>query len=160
MKQAKSSSAPSAKAQMMIRRPVREVFEAFVDPKVAAKFCFTNSTARLEPGKTVRWEWASYGYSTEVTVLALVKNEKIRIEWFYTGSQTQVEFAFTPSGTDSTFVTITGSGFKGDPDKMVFDAMRSMGGFFLVLAGLKALLEHGIELNLMADYLPREVRPT
>ena len=29
-----------------------------------------------------------------------------------------------------------------------------MGGFSLVLAGLKALLEHGIQLNLVADHFP------
>jgi uncharacterized protein (DUF2249 family) len=29
-----------------------------------------------------------------------------------------------------------------------------MGGFTMVLAGLKALLEHGIELNLVADHFP------
>jgi hypothetical protein len=29
-----------------------------------------------------------------------------------------------------------------------------MGGFTMVLAGLKALLEHGIELNLVGDHHP------
>jgi hypothetical protein len=29
-----------------------------------------------------------------------------------------------------------------------------MGGFSLVLAGLTALLEHGVELNLVADHQP------
>jgi len=29
-----------------------------------------------------------------------------------------------------------------------------MGGFTLVLAGLKALLEHDVELNLVADHYP------
>jgi len=33
-------------------------------------------------------------------------------------------------------------------------AIDSMGGFSLVLAGLKTFLEHGVELNLTADRNP------
>jgi len=46
--------APIAKAQMLIRKPVAEVFEAFVDPAITTKFWFTESSGRLEPGKTIR----------------------------------------------------------------------------------------------------------
>ncbi len=34
---------PSAKAEMLIRKPVAEVFEAFVNPAVTSKFWFTKS---------------------------------------------------------------------------------------------------------------------
>ena len=37
---------------------------------------------------------------------------------------------------------------------MVKEAIDSMQGFSLVLAGAKAFLEHGIELNLVADHAP------
>ena len=40
-------NAPIAKAQMLIRRPVAEVFEAFVDPSTTTQFWFTKSTGRL-----------------------------------------------------------------------------------------------------------------
>jgi len=33
--------------------------------------------------------------------------------------------------------------------------LRSTGGFTIVLAGLKALLEHNIQLNLVADRFPK-----
>jgi uncharacterized protein YndB with AHSA1/START domain len=42
--------APVAKAEMLIRRPIAEVFEAFVNPAVTSKFWFTKSSGRLEPG--------------------------------------------------------------------------------------------------------------
>ena len=32
-----------AKAGMLIRRPVKDVFEAFVDPKITTKFWFTRA---------------------------------------------------------------------------------------------------------------------
>ena len=55
--------APVAKAQMLIRRPIGEVFEAFVDPAVTTRFWFTRSTGRLEEGKEVRWDWEMYDVS-------------------------------------------------------------------------------------------------
>ncbi|SCW51537.1 hypothetical protein SAMN04487970_1011142 [Paenibacillus tianmuensis] len=55
--------APAAKAEMLIRRPVEEVFEAFVEPAVTMRFWFTKSSGRLETGKRVRWDWEMYGVS-------------------------------------------------------------------------------------------------
>jgi hypothetical protein len=70
---------------------------------------------------------------------------------------TTVEWIFTPYGNDTTYVSITNSGFKGDGDKVVSDALGSKGGFTWVLAGLKASLEHNIELNLIADAFPKGI---
>ena len=46
---------PIVKTGMLIRKPVADVFEAFVDPDVTTKFWFTKSSGRLEAGKQVRW---------------------------------------------------------------------------------------------------------
>jgi uncharacterized protein YndB with AHSA1/START domain len=40
-----------AGSEMLIRRPVAEVFEAFVDPAVTSRFWFSEGSGRLEPGK-------------------------------------------------------------------------------------------------------------
>ena len=40
-----------AKAEMLIRKPVAEVFEAFVNPDITSKFWFTKGSGRLEAGK-------------------------------------------------------------------------------------------------------------
>ncbi len=71
---------PVAVARMLVRKPVSEVFEAFIDPAV---------------------------------------------------------------GTD---------------DEKVARALDTSGGFHLVLAACKAWLEHGIELNVVADHDPDSVR--
>ena len=81
-------------------------------------------------------------------------NKRILIEWGNYGAMTQVEWIFNPYENDKTYVTITNSGFQGDGDKVVRDALDSKGGFTWVLAGLKALLEHDIELNAIADAFP------
>jgi hypothetical protein len=68
---------------------------------------------------------------------------------------TEVEWVFDPHKNDSTYVTITNSGFRGAGDKVVNDALDSKGGFTWVLAGLKALLEHNIQLNAIVDAFPQ-----
>jgi uncharacterized protein YndB with AHSA1/START domain len=76
----KLQNAPMAKAQMLIRKPVAEVFDAFVDPAITTKFWFTKSSGRLEPGKEVRWDWEMYGVATQVSVKAVEPNKRILIE--------------------------------------------------------------------------------
>jgi uncharacterized protein YndB with AHSA1/START domain len=149
---------PVAKVEMLIRKPPAEVFDAFVNPEVTTKFWFTKSTGRLEPGKHVVWTWEMYDHSIDVEVKAVEPNKRILIDWGNKGAMTQVEWIFTPYETNATYVTIINSGFQGDGDKVVRDALDSKGGFTWVLAGLKALLEHNIELNAIADAYPKGLR--
>lgn len=149
-----SEAVPTATTQMLIRRPVSEVFEAFVNPEIATKFWFTKSSGRLEPGKRVQWDWEMYGISTQVAVKTIETNRRILVEWSAYGAPTTVEWRFTPRKDGTTLVIITNRGFTGDAQAMVQQAVDSTGGFALALAGLKALLEHDIELNLVADKFP------
>ncbi|MGH9132326.1 MAG: hypothetical protein ACRDZZ_00200 [Ilumatobacteraceae bacterium] len=50
---------------------------------------------------------------------------------------------------------ITEKGFAGDADDLVRYAVDSTQGFTWMLAGLKALLEHGARLNLTAVAHPQ-----
>jgi uncharacterized protein YndB with AHSA1/START domain len=152
--QSYSSKMPQARTEMLIRRPIAEVFEAFVDPTVTTRFWFTKSSGKLEAGKQVRWEWEMYGASTEVKVKALEKNERIVIEWEGPGGWTTVEFGFASRAEKGTLVSITNTGFGGDADEIVSQVVDATGGFSLVLAGAKAFLEHKIMLNLIADRYP------
>ncbi len=149
--------APIAKAEMLIRKPASEVFEAFVDPAITSKFWFTRSSGRLETGKEIQWDWEMYGVSAQVVVKAIETNKRILIEWSGYGTTT-VEWLFTPRADNTTFVSITNSGFSGDRDEVIRHAIDSMGGFTLVLAGLKALLEHNVLLNLVADHQPDAIK--
>jgi hypothetical protein len=56
---------PIAETAMLIRKPVSEVFEAFVNPAITSKFWFTKGSGRLEAGKQVRWDWEMYGHSVQ-----------------------------------------------------------------------------------------------
>ena len=54
-----ANNTPVVETQMLIRKPLAIVFEAFIDPEVTTKFWFTRSTGKLEAGKTVTWFWIS-----------------------------------------------------------------------------------------------------
>ena len=150
---------PIAKAQMLIRRAAPDVFKAFVDPAITSRFWFSKSSGRLETGKRIRWDWEMYDVSTNVEVKAIERNTRILIEWNGPEDPSSVEWTFEPKGHDQTFVVIKNWGFRGDADQVVSQAMDSTGGFSFVLAGLKAFLEHGLELNLIVDHDPDRTVP-
>lgn len=66
MKDLQLTQVPVAKAAMLIRKPVAEVFEAFVNPEITTRFWFTRSSGRLEVGKHIVWTWEMYDHSIEV----------------------------------------------------------------------------------------------
>lgn len=157
MEDLRLTEVPKTRTGILIRRPVTEVFEAFVDPNTTTKFWFTKSSGRLEAGKQVQWDWEMYGISIPVTVRSIEPNRRIVIEWpGYTGPTT-VEWLFEPQEDRTTFVRITEAGFVGDGDQLVKQVTESTQGFSLVLAGLKAYLEHGVRLNLVADRFPKGI---
>ena len=142
---------------MLIRKPVADVFEAFINPGITTKFWFTKSSGRLEAGKQVQWDWEMYGISIPVMAKVIEPHRRIVIEWPGYSGRTTVEWAFAPQKDGTTFVSITESGFSGDGDALVKQVADSTQGFSLMLAGLKAFLEHGIRLNLVADRYPKGV---
>ena len=148
---------PITNTGMLIRKSVADVFEAFVNPDITTKFWFTQSSGRLEAGKQVQWEWEMYGISIPVSVKALEPNKRIVIEWPGASGPTAVEWKFSPQKDGTTFVSITEAGFTGDGDAVVKQVTDSTQGFSLVLAGLKALLEHDVRLNLVADRYPKGI---
>jgi uncharacterized protein YndB with AHSA1/START domain len=147
-------TAPVAKTEMLIRKPVAQVFEAFVDPAITSKFWFSNGSDRLEAGRQVRWEWEMFGFAEEISVKAVEPMRRIVIEWPGHGTTNTVEWRFQPRPDGSTVVSITESGFAADDDELIQKVSDSTAGFNLVLAGLKAYLEHGVLLNLVADRFP------
>lgn len=145
---------PVARTEMLIRKPATEVFEAFVNPEITSRFWFSRGSGRLEKGATVQWDWEMYGFSIAVTVLEFEHNRRIVIEWPGDGAPTSVEWRFSERPDGTTYVSIINSGFVGDGDSIVDQAISSTEGFTFVLAGLKAYLERGIQLNLVADRHP------
>ena len=150
-----TSHAPFVEAQMLIRKPAAKVFEAFIDPSITKNFWFTKSTGKLEAGKIVNWEWEMYNVSTKVVVKEIIPNERIKIEW--DEPATTVDFLFQSLDDNRTYVVIRNYGFTKTGDELLLLFKDLTGGFTTVLDGLKAYLEHNINLNLIADKFPKEV---
>ena len=148
---------PVMKTGMLIRRPVADVFEAFINPDLTTKFWFTKGSGRLQEGKQVQWEWEMYDISIPVNVKTVEPNKRIVITWPGYSRLTSVEWEFAPQVDGTTFVSITESGFTGSGDEVLKQVAASTQGFTLVLAGLKAFLEHDIRLNLVADRYPKGI---
>lgn len=146
--------APVAKAQLLIRKPVAQVFEALLDPAITSRFWFSKGSGPLETGKRIRWDWEMYGVHTEVDVKAIETNKRILIEWNGPENPSLVEWTFEDRGNDSTFVVVKNWGFKGDDNEVVAAAIDSTGGFTFLIAALKVFLEHGIEPNFVVDHAP------
>ena len=148
---------PVAKAEMQIRKPVADVFEAFIDPTITSKFWFTKGSARLEVGKQVQWDWEMYKFSVQVNVLEIEPNRRILVDWSAYGAPSTIEWTFTSLPDDTTFVSVINRGFNGEGEEVVNQAISATEGFSFVLAGAKAYLEHGIELNLVRDRFPHGI---
>jgi uncharacterized protein YndB with AHSA1/START domain len=106
------------------------------------------------PGSGSPGAQGDYNLSISVLTKKLKPNRKIVIEWGNYDATTTVEWTFRELES-GTFVSIENSGFTGDIEKIISQVRDSTEGFTLVLASLKAYLEHNIELNLVADRFPK-----
>ncbi len=145
---------PVAVAGMLIRKPIDEVYEAFIDPAITSRFWYSRGSARLDSGKPIQWMWDQHGVTVDGEARELVPNQRIRVDWSAGGEPaTTIAWTFRelPEGT---FVEVENHGFVGDDDDVIAQALDSVGGFTLLMAGAKAWLERGIELNLVNDRYP------
>jgi hypothetical protein len=101
---------PITNTGILIRKPVADVFEAFVNPDITTKFWFTKSSGRFEAGKQVQWEWEMYGVSAPVTVKIIEANKRIVIEWLGYSVLTTVERIFASQKDGAMLIGITEAG--------------------------------------------------
>jgi len=137
--------------QMLIWRPVNEVFNAFIDPTVTTNFWFTKSSGPLEEGKTVIWEWETTNVSALVNVDEIIVNKLIRLDWGHPIPILEIEFI--AYGDHATLVIIRNFATTLTVGKIINDVIESTSNLTSVLDGLKAYLEHNTKLNLIGDKL-------
>jgi uncharacterized protein YndB with AHSA1/START domain len=149
---------PTSRSGMLIRKPVQEVYDAFINPLITTRFWFTRSSGPLEAGQYREWFWDMYDIKVPVWVKTIEPDRNIVLDWGEGRERNTVEWTFKDLGATGTFVEIHSYGFQGTPEEIAEQLAETTGGFHLVLAGLKAWLEHGIQLNLVADRFPKEVQ--
>lgn len=144
----------TGKARIRIRKSPSDVFNAFADASLMSKFWFTRRDDGLVEGEKVSWFVGSgeNAVSFEVRVKELKRPNKILIEWENGGEYTQVEWTIEGTAEGDTILTIEESGFTGSRQSIIERALNSTGGFNQVIVAAKALIEHGIELSVVADH--------
>ena len=146
----------SAKAQIRIRKSPAEVFSAFAEAELMSKFWFARNDDGLKVGETVSWfiRLGEEAVSFPVLVTELNPPHTIVIEWEGPdGVSTQVTWSFQESSSGDTLLMIEETGFTGSPEAIMASVLDSTGGFNQVIIAAKALLEHGVALNVVADHI-------
>ena len=135
-----------AKAEMLVRRPIAEVFNAFVDPATITKFWLNSTTGPLSQGAQVEWTFMVPGATDTVTVTAFEDQLRIAFDW---SDGISVDLRFLEDGDAATRVCVVVSGFSGDA--AINEIVGATEGFSIVLCDLKTLLESGHSANLVRD---------
>jgi uncharacterized protein YndB with AHSA1/START domain len=139
-----------AKAAMLIRCPVAEVFDAFVDPGKITKFWLQATTGPLAKDAQVQWRFMVPGATEVVNVTAFEPQRHIVFTW---SDGIRVSMTFEDFGKRGTRIGVEVTGFQGqDQDKDKVDpVVTATEGFSIVLCDLKTLLETGRSANLVKD---------
>ena len=152
-----TDTALTAKAEIVIRKPPAEAFRAFVDADAMSRFWFTRRDDGLVQGQPVTWYLGSDAdaFAFEVQVLELDPPRRIVIEWPREVGPARITWDFAETDSGDTVLRIEETGFSGEPDDVIAQALDSTGGFNQVIVAAKAWVEHGVALSLIDDHAQR-----
>ena len=107
----------AATAQVLVHRPVADVFDAFVNPETMSRFWFTRRDDGLRAGETVTWYLGAEPDAPrfEVKVTSLERPSLIVMEWENAGGFTTVVWTFEAKSPDTTLLRVEETGYSGDP---------------------------------------------
>ena len=135
------------KSALQIAKPRKEVFEAIIDPEKMSNYFISESTGRLEEGRSVTWKFPEFDMRFPVDVKKINEPETIVLEWEGAPGKTlKVQFKLNEIDSNQTLVEITEGKMKVDQEGLQWYG-RNSGGWANFLACLKAYLEFGINLR-------------
>jgi uncharacterized protein YndB with AHSA1/START domain len=135
-----------ARAAMLIRQPISDVFDAFVKPDTLTRFWLEAASGPLALGARVTWRFMVPGASESLTVTAFDPPSLIAFDW---SDGLHVRLSFEDHRPGVALVTAEVSGFAADAK--VADIVNATEGFSIVLCDLKTLLETGHSAHLVRD---------
>jgi uncharacterized protein YndB with AHSA1/START domain len=135
------------KARIGIQKTPGEIFEAIVDPDKMSNYFISESTGRMEEGKTPTWTFPEFDMTFPVKVGEIRKDEYVS---FYWGSEAEgetfVEINLKPFENDTTVVIVT-EGEKANDEAGRKWLSGNSEGWANFLACMKAYLDHGVNLR-------------
>ena len=114
---------PVATAELLIRKPVAEGFEAFVDPALITTSWFDKSSGPPGSVRTVLWHRELISAIGEGRVKAIEVNQRILIDRG-NGDAPTLEWTLYPRSADTSQLSVVNSGFAGHGDEIVRQALE------------------------------------
>lgn len=143
-----------ARARSLVHALPGKVFEAFVDPEMMRQFWFQRKDKGLKTNESVTFylseQEGAFGFS--VQVLDLVPDSLIHIKWGDDDGWTEVRWLIEQNPSGGTVLTIEESGFTGSSEEIMDRVIDSTKGFNQVIIAAKALIEHGVAINVVSDH--------
>jgi len=135
------------KTGMTIVKPAHEVFEAIVDPVKMTNYFISQSTGRMEEGKSLKWKFPEWDMEIPVLVGKIEKDKFISFYWDdVDGKKLLVEMTLTPKPNNSTYLVVTEKSRNNDEAGIKW-LKGNTEGWANFLACLKAYMEYGINLR-------------
>lgn len=142
---------------IQISKPKEEVFEAIIDPDKMSNYFISESSGRIEEGKSLTWKFPEFEEEFSIRVLKTSPSEHISYEWEGAkGKMLQVDIHLTDRPNNSTLDKISEGKMKNNEEGIKWLAGNTE-GWANFLACLKAYVEHGINLRKGAfDFMKKE----
>ena len=134
--------------QTKVLKPVPEVFDAIVNPKKLTGYFVSTSSGPMVEGSQVTWRFIDYDGEALVSVKRVVPNEGVEFEWDAADGDyhTRVKIDLKRGDDTTTIVQISESGWRETQEGLTA-SYSNCGGWMHMSCGLKAYLEHGIDLR-------------
>ncbi|MCW4470152.1 SRPBCC domain-containing protein [Flavobacterium sp. MFBS3-15] len=133
------------KAGIQIQKPVNEVFEAVVNPEQMSNYFISQSSGRMEEGKTITWRFPEIDMDVPVRVGKVIQDEYVSYHWDNADNEMLVEITLTPKGEDTVVIVTEKSAPNNEAG--INWLKGNTEGWANFLACLKAWLQHGIHLR-------------
>ncbi|MBI2174557.1 MAG: SRPBCC domain-containing protein [Candidatus Omnitrophica bacterium] len=141
----KTTEAITVKVELSIGKPVKEVFEAVLNP---VPYFVKKTSGPMKEGAEVIWEFEELPKGFSIHVRKIVPDKLIQFEWPRGEGKEMnfVEFNFKPFSENVTTVFISESGWP-DTEQWREASYRNCQGWMHMACSLKGYLEYGINLR-------------
>ncbi|KIX20224.1 ATPase [Flavobacterium sp. 316] len=143
-------------AAIQIQKPINEVFDAIINPDKMSNYFISESTGKMESGKTLIWKFPEFDVECPIRIDKIQQNKYISYYWTISEKELLVEITLIEKENNSTLVSITEKSMKNDNDGLKWFSGNTF-GWSNFLACLKAYLEYNINLRKGAfDFMRKE----
>jgi len=129
-----------------IQKPISEVFDAIVNPEKMVNYFISESSGKMEEGKTLIWKFPEFETTFPIVVTKIIENQLITFTWKIGQKDMNVEMNLIETSAHSTLVKITESEMVNDEIGLKW-LKGNTEGWANFSACLKAYLEYGINLR-------------